>query len=150
MIGVQAIRQAHQRRTLPRYYFRAIAGLFLAVPELTSLRVLGELDTLKSLTRTALDLDRNQMDVTRMITLDTATVVAAKGNRYLAVAALLTLGQDKEITAAVRALTSKVTGLMEGIGARKREFERLRNELQEAMEDFRDLADKRLGNVRKA
>jgi hypothetical protein len=108
VIGIQAIRQAHQRRTLPRYYLRTIAGLFLAVPELTSLRVFGELETIKSLTRTALELDRDQMDVTRMITLDTATVVAAKGNRYLAVAALLTLGQDKEITAAVRALTSKV------------------------------------------
>jgi hypothetical protein len=87
------------------------------------------------------------MTVMRMMTLDTATVVTAKGNRYLAVAALLTLGQDKEITAAVRELTSKVTGLMEGTGARKREFERLRNELQKAMESFRDLADKRLGNV---
>jgi hypothetical protein len=37
---------------------------------------------------------------------------------------------------------------MEGIGTRKREFEHLRSDLQKAMEDFRGLADKRLGNIK--
>ena len=36
---------------------------------------------------------------------------------------------------------------MEGIGARKREYERLNDEMQKALKDFRDLADKRLGNA---
>ena len=43
-------------------------------------------------------------------------MVATKANRYLAVAALITLGQDKEITFAVRELTPKVTALMRESG----------------------------------
>jgi hypothetical protein len=60
-----------------------------------------------------------------------------------------TLGDDKEIADAVRDLTPKITGLMEAIAARKRDFERLSKVLQQAMVEFRDLADKRLGNVGK-
>ena len=35
----------------------------------------------------------------------------------------------------------------EGIGARKREYERLNGGMQKALEDFRDLAERRLGNI---
>lgn len=52
---------------------------------------------------------------------------------------------SREISAAVRGLTPKVTALMEGIGARKREYARLNEELQEALQAFRDLADRHLG-----
>ncbi len=73
--------------------------------------------------------------------------MATKASRYLAVTALITLGEDREIADAVRKLTPKVIGLMERIAARKPERERLISDLQKAIEDFRDLADKRLGNV---
>jgi len=38
---------------------------------------------------------------------------------------------------------------MEGIGARKREYGSLNSEMQMAMEDFRDLADQHLGNIKR-
>jgi hypothetical protein len=38
---------------------------------------------------------------------------------------------------------------MDGIGARKREYERLSDELQKTLADFRDRADKHLGNIKR-
>jgi hypothetical protein len=149
MIGVRAIRHAHERRTKARFYLRLGGMILRDFPAVSTSKDLVELPSLKAFLATVLEADRYQLDEARTVALDIATVVAAKANRYLAVVALITLGQDKEITAAVRELTPKVTALMEGIGARKREYERLNNELQKAMEDFRDLADKHLGNIRR-
>jgi len=147
MIGVQVIRQAHERRTKPRYYLRLAAMFIRDYPVVNTWRGVLELSSMRAFLATALEADRYQLDEQRTVALDLATMVTAKANRYLAVAAFITLGQDKEIAAAVRELTPKVTALMDGIAARKREYERLNNELQTAMQDFRDLADKRLGNV---
>jgi hypothetical protein len=148
MIGVQVIRQAHERRTRPRFYLRLAAMFLRDYPAVSTWRDLVELSSMKALLATAVEADRYQLDEARTIALDLATVVATKANRYLAMAALITLGQDKEIATAVRELTPKVTALMDGIGAHEREYERLNNELQTALTDFRDLADKRLGNVK--
>ena len=115
-------------------------------PVPNTLRDLADLSRLRPLMATALEADRYQLDESRTIALDLATVVAAKVNRYLAVAALLTLGQDKEIADAVRA-TPKVTGLIEALGDRSGKFERLSNELQTGLGEFRTFADTRLGNV---
>lgn len=71
-----------------------------------------------------------------------------KLNRYFAVVALLTLGEDKQIADVVRQLTPKVTALVERAGSRKREFERLSTEMQQALGNVRDAADRRLGNVK--
>jgi hypothetical protein len=147
VIGVRAIRQAHARRTRPRYYLRIAAMIMRDYPVPSTWRDLADPSRLRPLLATALEADRYQLDESRMIALDLATVVAAKVNRYLAVAALLTLGQDKEIAGAVRKLTPKVTGLTEALGDRSGKFERLSSELQEGLEEFRDFADKRLGNV---
>jgi hypothetical protein len=147
VIGTQAIRQAHERRTKPRYYLRLAAMFMRDYPVPGTWRDLADLSRLRPLMATALEADRYQLDEARTIALDLATVVAAKVNRYLAVAALLTLGQDKEIADAVRKLTPKVTGLLEVLGDRSGKFERRSNELQEGLEEFRDLADKRLDNV---
>ena len=149
MIGVQVIRQAHERRTKPRFYLRLAAMFMRDYPAVSAWRDLVELSSIRTLLATAVEADRFQLDEARTIALDLATVVATKANRYLAMAALITLGQDKEIAAAVRELTPKVTALMEGIGAREHDYESLNNELQRAMQDFRDLADKRLGNVKR-
>jgi hypothetical protein len=64
-----------------------------------TLRDLADLSRLRPLMATALEADRYQLEESRTIGLDVATVVAAKANRYLAVAALLTLSQDKEMRA---------------------------------------------------
>lgn len=148
MIGARVIRQAHERRTQPRFYLRLAAMIMRDYPAVSVWRDLVDLSSLKALLASALEADRYQLDESRIVALDLATVVTAKANRYFAVVALITLGQDKEITAAVRELTPKVTALMEGIGARKREYERLNREMQKALEGFRDLADKCLGNAR--
>jgi len=87
------------------------------------------------------------LDEARTIALDLATVVATKANRYPAVAALLTLGQDKEVAEAVRTLSPKVTEVMEFLGDRDAKFEHVSDELQESLEEFRDFADIRLGSV---
>ena len=147
VIGVRAIRQAHARRTRPRYYLRIAAMIMRDYPVPSTWRDLADPSRLRPMLATALEADRYQLEESRMIALDLATVVAAKVNRYLAVAALLTLGQDKEIAGAVRKLTPKVTGLTEALGDRSGKFERLSSELQEGLEGFRDFADKRLGNV---
>jgi hypothetical protein len=149
MIGVRAIRQAHERPTRPRFYLRLAAMMLRDYPVPDTWRELTEPARLRPLLGTVLEADRHQLDEARTVALDLTSVVATKGNRYLAVAALITLGQDKEITAGVRELTPKVTALMEGIGAREREYQRLNDELEKALEDFRDLADKRLGNVKR-
>jgi hypothetical protein len=147
VIGTQAIRQAHERRTKPRYYFRLAAMFMRDYPVPGTWRDLADPSRLRPLLATALEADRYQLDESRTIALDVATVVAAKVNRYLAVAALLTLGQDEEISNAVRKLTPKVTGLVEALGDRSGKFERLSKAMQEGLEEFRDFADKRLGNV---
>lgn len=147
VIGVRAIRQAHARRTRPRYYLRIAAMIMRDYPVPGTWRDLVDPSRLKPLLATALDADRYQLDESRMIALDLATVVAAKVNRYLAVAALLTLGQDREIADAVRKLTPKVTGLVELLSDWSGKFERLGDELQRALQEFRNFADKRLGNV---
>jgi hypothetical protein len=56
--------------------------------------------------------DRYQLGEERTIALDLATMVTAKANHNMAVAALITLTQDKEIAAAVRELTPKVTACL--------------------------------------
>lgn len=91
-----------------------------------------------------LDLQRENMELTRTITLDAFAFVSAKSTRFLAVAALLTLGKDRAITAAVRELTPNVTVLVEKVGARKVEFDRLTTRMEKALESFRAKVDSRL------
>lgn len=147
LIGVRTIREAHERRTRFRYYVRVLGGVWHAIPRLTTWRDLIEYPTLRAALGAALEVEREVTDAQRMVAIDTANVVAPKLNRYFAVVALLTLGEDKQIADAVRQVTPKVTALAEGAGAKKRDFERLSTDLQKALEDFRAVADKRLGNT---
>jgi hypothetical protein len=148
LIGVNTIRRAHERRTRFRYYFRILAVEWHAIPRLTTWRDLVDYPAIRSALGAALELDREYMDAQRMVVMDIANVVTPKLNRYFAAVALLTLGEDKQITDAVRQLTPKVTALVEGSGAKKRDFEHLSMEMQKALEHFRDIADKRLGNAK--
>ena len=147
LIGVRTIREAHERRTKSRYYFRILAVVWHSIPKLTTWRDVIDYPTLNSVLGAALALDRENLEAQRMVAIDTANVVTPKLNRYFAVVALLTLGEDKQVADAVRQLTPKVTALAEQAGAKKRDFERLSTDMQTALEHFRDVADKRLGNV---
>jgi hypothetical protein len=149
LIGVRTIREAYARRTRPRFYLRVAGVLWSAVPELTNWRVLVETETLRSLLQRTLELEHDLTESSRVIALDLNSVVVAKLTTFFTVAAMLTLGEDKQITKAVRELTPKVTAVVEATGARKRKFERLEAKLQKGLEDLRELADKRLGNVRR-
>jgi hypothetical protein len=85
-----------------------------------------------------------------MLALDHAALVAAKANRYLAVAARLTLGREQHVTAAVRVMTPKVTDLLDAYSFRDCEYERRSTDLQNALEDFRQVADKHLRNGKRS
>ena len=148
LLGVQALRQAHARRTLPRHYLRIAAMIFPYLPVPGKWGDLVDPAKVRPLLATALEADRYQLDESRMIALDAATVLGPKLNRYFAVVALLTLGQDRKVTTAIRELTPNVVALTQSFGARKREIERLESDLQKAMEHFRDVADEHLGNTR--
>jgi hypothetical protein len=78
VIGTQAIRQAHERRTKPRYYLRLAAMFMRDYPVPGTWRDLADLSRLRPLMATALEADRYQLDESRTIALDLATVVAAK------------------------------------------------------------------------
>jgi hypothetical protein len=101
---------------------------------------------MQPLVGTAIEADLLQHQENRMLALDHAALVAAKANRYLAVAARLTLGREQDVTAAVRDLTPKVTDLLDAYSFREREYERRNTGLQNALENFRQVADKHLGN----
>jgi hypothetical protein len=146
-IGVRTFRAAHSRRAGWRYYLRLAAMLMRDYPPPESWSDLRELSRLRPLLATALEADRYQLDDNRAFALDLAAVMATKGSRYLAVAALITLGEDKEMAEAVRQLSKNVMGLMDAIPARNHEFEQRSRELQMALEEFRAVADKRLGNT---
>ena len=148
LVGVRAIRQAHQRRTKFRYYIRLLATFWHAVPLPTSWRDLVEYPTLQPLVGSALEMDRELTESQRVVALDAATVLASRLNRYFAAVALLTLSGDKQIADAVRALTPKVTALTENIAMKQGRFDRLTKDMQKAMEHFRAVADKRLGNAK--
>lgn len=153
LLSVNAVRYAHERRTRVRLTLRLLGRFFQEIPPVNSLKELREV-RLQPLLGRLLDIDQEEVEAQRTIALDVATILGPKLNRYLATAALLTLGEDKVIADAVRDLTPKVTTLQESFSgprfetprARKRRRERLAADLQQAMEDFRAVADKRLGN----
>jgi membrane protein YqaA with SNARE-associated domain len=148
LIGIRAIREAHARRTKVRYYVRVLAVMWHAIPRPATWRDLIEYPALRSVLGAALELDRENTESQRIVAIDMANVLTPKLNRYFAVVALLTLGEDKQLVDAVRQLTPKVTDLAERAGTKKRDFERLSMEMQKALEHFREVADKRLGNVK--
>jgi hypothetical protein len=147
LLGVQALRQAHARRTLPRYYLRIAAMLLRDAEPPEKWTDLADPAKLRPLLAPVLEADRYQLDESRMIAMDAATMLGPKLNRYFAVVALLTLGQDQQITVAIRELTPKVLAVTQSFGARKRETERLASELQKAMERFREVADAYFGGA---
>jgi hypothetical protein len=156
LIGVRTIREAHGQRTKLRFYLRLVATVSHAVPQPSTWRDLIDYPTLRPALGSLMSLERESAEAQRLVVIDTATILAPRLNRYFAVAALLTLGADQQVADAVRQLTPRVTALPEAFTgprfetarARNRRWERLADELQKAMEDFRAVADKRLGNSR--
>ena len=72
-----------------------------------------------------------------------ATVVFPALTRYNTVIALLTLGEDNHLADAVRKVTPKVTNVADLAGEKKRKFQVVEDELEEAIADFRDFVDQR-------
>jgi hypothetical protein len=147
LLGVQTLRQALARRTTLKYYLRIAAMLLRDSPVPEKWGDLADPAKLRPLLATALEADRYQLDESRMIAMDAASMLGPKLNRYFAVVALLTLGQDQQISVAICELTPKVVAMTQSFGARKRETVRLASELQTAMERFREVADEYLGNA---
>ncbi len=144
LFGVRAIREAHARSTRPRFFLRLAAMLVRDFPQVQTLRELAEPYRTRPLIGTLLDAQKEQADQERLMAIDTANVLVPKMNRYFAVAALMTLGEDRVIADAVRDLTSKVTSLLEASGGKQQEVERLSKDLEAALENFRSIADQRL------
>ncbi len=143
LFGVRAFREAHETRTLPRYYLRLAGTMMRALPRVDTWRDVADVGTLKPVLGGLLDFDRERVEGSRTIVLDAATVVIPRLTRYFAVIALLTLGDDKQLADAVRDLTPKVMKLAESTGAKKPEFKKLDDDLQQALENFRDRVDER-------
>jgi hypothetical protein len=91
------------------------------------------------------DMDRWRIEQERATTMDVASAILPSFHRYLTVAGLLMLGGDKLVADAVRELTLKVTVQVDSISTRQRQFERSYRNTRRAMEEFRKVADKRLG-----
>jgi uncharacterized caspase-like protein len=87
MIGVRAIRYAHDRRTQPRFWLRFAAMVLRDWPHVFSWRELAEFYKAQPLLGTVLEADAFQLDESRVLAPDLARVVTPKANRYLAVAA---------------------------------------------------------------
>jgi hypothetical protein len=102
LAGARALRVAHGRRTRSMYYLRVAGDLLTALPEMTSVQVLKEWETMRSVLSSLMRLERVGLDDDRMIALDTATVLSPKLTRYFAAIAQFTLGEDKVIADGVR------------------------------------------------
>lgn len=78
-IGIRTIRQAHERRTTLRYFVRVLAVVWHAIPKPTTWRDLIEYPAMRSAFGVALELDRENNEVQRMVVIDTANeVISAK------------------------------------------------------------------------
>lgn len=86
---------------------------------------------------------RGQSDQQRTVALDLVGMLLPRATRFFAAVAVLTFGQDKELAAAVRDLAPSVSGLMDVVAARDREFARARSRAEEALGRFREIADQR-------
>ena len=147
--GIQAIRAAYLKQTPWRHYVRASAAILAAAG--TVLGSEGELtpEILRDWHRMGPGLDRvlaadRELDEKqRTAALDMVTVVLPRTVRFYAAVAVLTLGPDKAIAAAVRELTPQVAALVEVITARQRKYDRARHRADSALGKFRAVADKR-------
>jgi hypothetical protein len=63
--------------------------------------------------------------------------------RFFAAVTVLTLGPDKQIVNAVRALTPAITALLEVITARPAKYGSARQRAEKALAEFRAVADQR-------
>ena len=145
MVGARALRSAHLRRTKKWRLYLGLAGeMFVAVPELTTVQVLTEHETLRSMAASALRLWRDQTADERMVALDSVTVLVPRVVRFMGAVALVALGEDEVISDAVRAVTPKVYALLGSLAAHDRNFAIASVELEKALETFRANIDKHL------
>ncbi|SRR6266567_223117 len=88
-------------------------------------------------------IDRWQSEQQRTVALDLTSMLLPRTSRFYAAVAVLTLGPDKEIADAVRGMTPAVTGLLDVIAARNRQYARARLRADKALGKFREVAEQR-------
>jgi hypothetical protein len=143
--AAQAVRSAYQQQRWTDFIRRA-AVIVSAIG--------GTMDRGEGLTLNLLRWDRvgpgfervlaelgQRDDRQRTIALDMATVVVPRSSRFYAAVATLTLGDDKEITVAVRELANAVGAFMETLGDKDRKYASARDRVTEALGNFRTVAD---------
>lgn len=146
--STQAIRAAYDTS---RWWaqFRTIAAIVTAINTAfaseTSITRKTLLDWRKNapLTERLLAIDQAQNASRRTTALDLNTVLLPRTSRFYAAVAVLTLGSDQKIAAAVRELTPAVTGLLDVITAGDRKYAKARRRAGKALGKFRDIADQR-------
>jgi hypothetical protein len=79
----------------------------------------------------------------RTSALSLTTLLLPRTNRFYAAAAALTLGLDKQIAGAVEELTPAVTGFLEAVTAKDREYNIASNRAEISLGKFREIADQR-------
>lgn len=147
--GAQAVRSAYQQRRLDDWVRKAAVivsaiGKTLDKGEGLTLDLLQWSRVAPGFERVLSELGHRD-DKQRAIALDMATVVIPRTTRFYAAVATLTLGDDQEITAAVRKLSAAVGAFLESIGAKDRKYASARDRVGEALGNFRTVADCRRG-----
>lgn len=141
--GLVTLRAAYARRTSWRYWLGLAATFWLDARKLTGWRDLTNAKKIAPLVRGALHVHREQMEDQRIAALDVTNVLQTRLNRYLSVAGVLALGDDKVIAEAVQTLTPKVTALVSRTAGRKQPADHAIKAAQEALGEFAAIADKR-------
>jgi hypothetical protein len=147
--GVQAIRAAYDRSRLrdrirrAAHIWIAMTAAFAGEDGFITRAALGDLRKRAGLIERLLVLDRDMSGQQRVLALDLATLMLPRTSRFFASVAVLTLGDDREIADAVRAMTPAVTGLLEATAAKDRKYEQARSRAEKALGKFRDVVDQR-------
>jgi hypothetical protein len=146
--SIQTIRAAYDTSRW-RGYLRTVAAIFTAIglafsrePTVTPSTFLNWRKSTPFIER-LLTIDRWQNEQQRTVALDLSTVLLSRTSRFYAAVAVLTLGPDKQIADAVRELTPAVTALLDLITASTRKYTSARDQANEALGKFRDIADQR-------
>jgi hypothetical protein len=148
--GAQTIRVAYQRQTSWRSRLRSVTALTTAFgatfahEEQFSAQMLVDWRKQWPMLDRMLAISDYQDQQQRTLALDLTTVLLPRTSRFYSAVAVLTLGPDKKIAAAVRELTPAIGALVEAIAERRqRRYNRARRKAENALGRFRDIADQR-------
>lgn len=149
LTGVQTIRSAYEGRSGWRYRARVAATVYAALTAAfaaageVSWAVLRELQHAGPLLNRLLAADQELDEAQRTTALDMATVLGPRVARFYAAVTALTLDSDDKLSVETRRLVRAVSGVLDVIVARKRQYMRARTAAEQALGDFQAAADKK-------